>query len=824
MRRLFRPAPARTTTRVDLHLHSRASTDTGSWFLSRAVMPESFVDPADAYRTCKARGMDMVALTDHNTIAGALEIAHHPDVIVGVEITTGFPEEPLVQLHVLAWGVTEADWAELDRVRPNVFELVAELRARNIPHALAHALHRVGDELTVDHLEICLLLFPLWEGRNGARPAVSNEVGVRIARSASPALLARLAEKHGIPACGDGPPALTGGSDDHSLLEACNAWSEFPRSSTPAEVLDHLRAGRVEMGGNHGGSTALAHSVGTLLLKQYANSGAKGVPDAMRGVFSDLIHHPLADLPSLGDAAAAPSGRGHGLGQDLMRDLRGDKRFVMRYRAAGKRPDSPERSRERLRMATSWLHERALASALSPEGFSLGRLGARVDALTASAAVAAPYFLAARWMKGERRHAVDMEREYFGVPGLEPERGRPRVLMLTDTFDALNGAAGTMRRLAAWSAAQPDRPVTVVTCARRESADPGVHRLRSVVEWPMPAYPSDDVRLAVPSLLDLLRLADESGTEVIHAATPGPLGVAGLVVARALGIPFVASHHTELAQYALDLTGDRLAAGLVGQGVGWFYGQAARVYVPSRVSGRGLMDAGVDPERVFIFGRGVDPDAFSPAHRSSAGRRRLGARGGTVVLYVGRLSAEKGLDQLADAFRRVSATRPDLTLALVGDGPHRDALAKRLAGTRHRFVGPLRGSELAEAYASADIFCLPSLTETFGQVVVEASCSGLPVIVSDRGGACEQVRAGETGLVARGGEAEHVAAAIARLADEPEERMRMGAAARAHAASRAGWDEVFSTLVSGYDTVAGHAEPAPAPARPSRLTTEGERA
>ncbi|MEZ5079515.1 MAG: PHP domain-containing protein [Thermoleophilia bacterium] len=191
-------------TRVDLHLHSRASTDTGSWFLSRAVLPESFVDPADAYRTCKRRGMDLVAMTDHNTISGALEIAHHGDVIVGVEITTNFPGEA-VQLHVLAWGVDEALWADLDRARENVFDLLPILRAANVPHSLAHPLHRVGDDLTVDHLEKCLLMLPLWEGLNGARPEISNVVGARIARSAGPAILARLAEKHGIAPIGTGP-------------------------------------------------------------------------------------------------------------------------------------------------------------------------------------------------------------------------------------------------------------------------------------------------------------------------------------------------------------------------------------------------------------------------------------------------------------------------------------------------------------------------------------------------------------------------------------------------------------------------------------------
>lgn len=119
-------------SRIDLHLHSRASTDTGSWFLNRVVMPESYTEPEAAYRLAKGRGMDFVALTDHNTISGALEIAHHPDVVVGVEVTVEFPEDK-EPVHVLVWGVDEAQWADMDRLRGNLYELLDYLDGADIP-------------------------------------------------------------------------------------------------------------------------------------------------------------------------------------------------------------------------------------------------------------------------------------------------------------------------------------------------------------------------------------------------------------------------------------------------------------------------------------------------------------------------------------------------------------------------------------------------------------------------------------------------------------------------------------------------------------------
>jgi glycosyltransferase involved in cell wall biosynthesis len=324
-----------------------------------------------------------------------------------------------------------------------------------------------------------------------------------------------------------------------------------------------------------------------------------------------------------------------------------------------------------------------------------------------------------------------------------------------------------------------------------------------VADVEVPAYGDAAWRLGMPSLPALLALVEERDVEVIHAATPGPMGLAGLVVARLLGRRFVATHHTELARYAVELTGDRLAAELTARAVRWFYAQADRVYVPTRAAGQGLLAEGVDPERIFIFGRGVDGDLFRPERRSRLARRRMGGREATIVLYVGRLSPEKGLPLLVDAFRRASRTRPGLTLALVGEGPARPELERALAGTSHRFLGPLRDEALAAVYASADLFCLASATETFGQVVQEAAASGLPAIVVDRGAAQESVEDGVTGLVARAGDPESLAGCLGRLADDPALRAALGGAARRAALARSGWDEVFDGLLAGYAELRG---------------------
>lgn len=791
-------------TRIDLHLHSRASTDTGSWFLSRALLPESHTEPQTAYATAKARGMDMLTLTDHNTISGALEIAHHPDVIIGVEITARFPEDR-APVHVLAWGVDERSWADLDRARGDLYELCDVLAAWNLPHALAHPLHRVGGELTVSHLERLLLLFPIWEGLNGARPAATNHVAARIARAAGPDLLMRLAETHGIAPRATRAHALTGGSDDHSSFDVATAWTATPPAATTDELLDHLREGRVRPVGAHGDATTLAHSVGALAARAWLSKASVAIPSPLSGVVRDL----LGEAPRR--RAAAQTGPAS-VANEVLARVRADRGLVRRYRRLSRGADGSALHRARLRLATGWLHDEMLSRAFSRRrGDGVGR---RAEALAAAAAVAAPYLIAAGYARGESRFAAAMERGFFGPAIDAPPPAR--VAMATDTFREVNGVAGTMRRLARWASDHPGCGVQVVTCGAG-GPDTAAHvDLPAVTDVPLPVYGDGGWRLGVPSIVDMLDAVEASGVQVVHAATPGPVGLTALLVARTLGLPFVATYHTEFAGYVLELTGDRLAAGVAGAATGWFYRQAERVYAPTRSTARSLAEAGIDPRRIVRFGRGTDLGWFSPERASSRTRRRLGG-GDTLVLYVGRISREKGVMLLADAFRRACAGRPGLRLAVVGEGPARNEMARALAGTPHRFAGTLRGDELAAAYASADLLCLPSATETFGQVVVEAAASGLPSVVVDRGGAQDQVEDGRSGRVVPASAPDALAAALALLHDDADLRLRLGAGARAAALARPGWDEVFADLVAGYRDLGG----AERDAATTRVETEG---
>jgi glycosyltransferase involved in cell wall biosynthesis len=221
------------------------------------------------------------------------------------------------------------------------------------------------------------------------------------------------------------------------------------------------------------------------------------------------------------------------------------------------------------------------------------------------------------------------------------------------------------------------------------------------------------------------------------------------MTARLLGLRTSAIYHTDFPQYARFLSDDDpLVEGIAWNYMQWFYSQVDRVYVNSKSYADRWVERGMAQEKIAILPRGLDTEAFHLRHHQSDFWSCRGAVG-KVVLYVGRISKEKELEFLARVAQAVPAeTR--VTFAFVGEGPYLAELKKRLKGAV--FTGVLHGNELSQAYASADLFVFPSTTDTYGNVVVEALASGLPVIVSDQGGPGELIRDAGDGRVLKAGD------------------------------------------------------------------------
>jgi len=691
--------------------------------------------------------MRFVTITDHNTVEGALRIAHLEDAFLSVEVTTRFPEDDL-PLHVLVWNLTEEDHRDLQPLRPSVYELRAFLADRGLAHALAHPLYRMGPPITVAHVERLLLLFGVWEGRNGARPEAHNVSACRIAELATKAHLETLAGRHGIEP-GHERVGVSGGSDDHGALDIATTWTEA-EGETVAEFLDEVTRGRGTPGGAHGSSEKLAHAMLSLFVNAYRESGGL-LPPATASAIATVLDD--------------------------------------------SEPNAAECHR-RLRFAVDSA-ARLLGAQARAGGIGMDTLpdaGSRVGRLLLAGALHAPILASAHHHAGARRDLRVIEDALFEAP---PTPTALRALIFTDTFDETNGVAGTMRRLAALE----DPGIGVVTSHPDPRSLPG-----GVVafepDWSFPLPTSEHIELRFPSVADVLRHVESEAPDVVHLATPGPVGACGLAAAALLGIPLVGSYHTELGPYALQATRDLVVAEAMGLYVDWFYRRCELVLAPTQSVANALVERGVAAQPA-VWSRGVDTEWFTPDRRREELREDLLAGGEILLLSVGRVSPEKRLDLLLSAYARAAAVREGLRLVVVGDGPTRAEL-EMSAPAGVRFLGELHGHALAGVFAAADAFAFPSTTDTFGQVLLEAGASGLPVVAAAAGGAVDLVRHGVTGFLVRADDPDAFARALLDLAASEPLRRRLGEAGRDAALERT-WNRSLAELRAAYRTiVAGH--------------------
>jgi glycosyltransferase involved in cell wall biosynthesis len=299
----------------------------------------------------------------------------------------------------------------------------------------------------------------------------------------------------------------------------------------------------------------------------------------------------------------------------------------------------------------------------------------------------------------------------------------------------------------------------------------------------IPRYP--DLRMGLPAKRALCRLWTFRRPDAVHVVTEGPLGWSALQAAAKLKLPVVSDFRTNFHAYSGHY------------GVGWlkkpilaylrkFHNRTLCTMVPTEAMRADLSAHGF--QRLRVIARGVDTALFNPARRDERLRASWGAGpDDLVLLYVGRLAAEKNLPALLAAYEKA---RP-VKLVLVGDGPMRRELQARYPDAV--FAGTRSGEDLAAHYASGDVFLFPSLTETWGNVTLEAMASGLAIVAFDYAAAAEVVRHGETGLLAEYADAASFISQSASLAADPARARTLGQAARVAASAR-GWDRVVGEL------------------------------
>jgi glycosyltransferase involved in cell wall biosynthesis len=787
--------------KIDLHVHSRYSTRPAAWVLKKIGTPESFTQPLQIYRIARRRGMSWVTISDHNRIEGALEIAHLPQTFISEEITTYFPEDGC-KVHVLALNIDEDQHRDIQKARPDIFDLTALLAEQKIHHLLAHPLYAVNDRLTLDHFEKLLLLFEAFE-LNGARNDEANTCLLEILASLTREKIARMADRQGLTPRGVEPwrKVVAGGSDDHSGLNIARTHTVVPGAAAVDELLAGIAAGRAQVVRQPSTPLTLAHNIYGIAYQFYRSKlrlGRHIDRDRLMG-FVDRCLSPEPEPQGHGLMARLyhfiPRRRGHASGVDVSDTLMG----LLRQETQRLLQDAPELTRMADQGAMDgqpaeqvWFDFSCQAANRMLHGFAdhvIGQVnGAKVFNIFQTIGSAgglytllAPYFIAYSLFMRDR-HFIRRVRQHFGARETTPEPSSLHVAHFTDTFYQVNGVALTLQQQVK-AALAAGRRYTLVTCDdQQRSAEAGVANFDPVAVYALPEYPEQ--KIFIPPLLEMLDYCYRHKVTQIHAATPGPVGLAAMAIAHMLKLPISGTYHTQLPQYARQLTGDDLILELTWKYTLWFYDRMDIVYAPSESTRRELIDRGIRAEKIRCYPRGIDAQRFHPAKRNGFWKDRYGIDAVVKLLYVGRVSKEKNLPLLAEAYAALASQHPDIHLMVVGDGPYLPALRQLLEGLPCTFTGYLSGEDLAMAYASSDIFVFPSATDTFGNVVLEAQASGLPVIVTDRGGPAENVRAGRTGLVVAADDAAALKSAMRRLIEDATLCRQMGHRARAEMESR----------------------------------------
>lgn len=719
--------------------------------------------------------MTHVTLTDHNEIRGCQELRAYPDTFISCEVTARFPENRC-KIHVLVYGIDERQYDEIMKIRRNIYDLVVFLGNERIHHAVAHPLYSINNRLNEELFEKLLILFDLFE-INGSKSGDVNRRLTDTLRRLTPDYLEGLSNKYDLEGKTDPfKKGLIAGSDDHAGVFIGETFTENHNDDLDALFTNHHD--NVCRGGESNPhrlaytiySVGYRHLQSKLNLERYNGRDStvrlvdnlltgKGEP-ASPGIFSSLVRMIQTRAASRKEEATVESAL---------------------TRAAERLSDMVSASHH-LEESARWF---ALASSAVNESSrdlldytfnellrgNIFNLFRGIGSLSSLYVLLAPYYIS--------YYVFQETRDFANRVGPEPSRsdGKARVAHFTDTFYDVSGVVTTLHKMV-HCARQYGKDLTFITCSDHQSLF-GEKVFRPLRSHDLPEYP--ELKLNWPPLLEVLDYCYHKNYSHYHSATPGPMGLMALVMAKIFRKPHFSTYHTAFPQYVGSLLDSSFFEDMTWKYLLWYYGKTDVVLVPSQYFIDELIEKGIDKRKIALQPRGIDTAWFSPGGPIPEGN------GNFNLLYVGRLSKEKNLSILADAFKRLDAE--NVTLTFVGDGPYREELQRLLEGSRTIFRGYLQGEELLQAYREADFFVFPSTTDTFGNVVLEAQSCGKPVVVTDRGGSMENIVEGKTGFIVPGGDPAALADRLSRMLDR-KLLNEMGRYAREYAEQR-GFDGAF---------------------------------
>ncbi len=725
--------------KADLHIHSKFSNRPSEWVLQRLGAQQSYTTPEDVYQRAKEAGMSYVTITDHNTFEGSAILAEkYEDAFTGAQLTTYF--EDGCKIHLLVWGFTPDQFDQMVSIRKNIFELREYVLSEKIAYSVAHATYNLNNKLELKHLEKMVLLFDVFESRNGAQNKASNRALYYYLKHLNEAGLQALSDRHQIKPIGPDSwtKGFTGGSDDHANLFIGRTYTMV----NAANIEGFLKAIRHKKSFAEGRTNDFQTLAFTVYKVGHEFSKTKSRP---------LSYTPLASVPdmifghekpSLIDSLLvlgmkAESGYRRGVA-DLVDEIRRKKDPTIE----GNIDLVYDRIADIVDDLIAGTIDNVLDKMKTGDLFSLAK---EVSAALPGMFLLVPFFTSLKLIT----HNADLLEQ---LRQQVPEHRNRRILWFTDTLIDLNGPSVTLKNMG-WAFYQHGIDVKIVSCIEPEEMTddlpPNTVNLPYIFKFDLPYYES--YTMMIPSVLKAMKELQAFEPDEVFISTPGPVGVLGLVLAKLLSVRAVGIYHTdftnELGEIMEDI--DDNSANIVEEFVRWFYNQMDEIKVPTQSYIDILSKRGVSPDKMSVFPRLIDHETFYRLDPDEWGAYRIPFDEGVNFIYAGRVSKDKNLEFLLEVIDRLFADNDDVNFIFVGDGPFRTEMESRLKKhvNRVHFYGRVPHDDLPKLYSQADALVFPSTTDTFGMVVLEAQCCHMPAFVSDIGGPKEIVIHEETGWV-----------------------------------------------------------------------------
>jgi glycosyltransferase involved in cell wall biosynthesis len=774
--------------------------------------------------------MDFATITDHDSISGALEIAHEPNFLIGEELTCWFPEDRC-KMHVLVWGIGRIEHEALQTLAPNIYEVADYIAGNKIAHSVAHPLYRQNGKLDRWHLERLLLLFKGFECLNGAHSMIHRQAFEPLLDELDEAEIQRLQRSHGITAKWPKPwvKSRTGGSDDHGLLNIGKTWTEFPADvCTTKQLLDCLREGNCRPGGEAGSSLKLAHNFYGVGIRYYARQLAPGKSSRQAAMLERLVgdRPPIRKLATAAGALKIMGGRIVGKAKrtlGLAKPARGTARLAElfahsafdRIRGHGSIVQALLEGRAPLAEHEEMFDlvkniTRDIAEGLGDSGRAAaadGQLGEIIDLISpilAQQAILSPYYFAL-FHQNQERHLLSKITGHGGKLDFRSIR----VGLFTDWTDGQDAAGRFARQLATFAKSR-DLPLVLHTCQNNDrAAGPLQRNFQPLIQRQMNILGS---QIVIPPVLEILEWADRRQFDAILVNTCGPMALCGWLVSRMLRVPMLAVYHRDLpAQVFGETGGDYRTTGAARGYAKWFYNRSAKIIAPSRAAREaiGRLETSLVSKTTFV------PLAIADAGKQAVGPywAGLGVREPIRIVCPGAMATRADVELLGDAFDRVCRRRTDVALVIAGEGRWVSHLQER----RGLPIYVLPSEEIAaqELYSGADLLVWPSRDDLAGQSALDAQAAGVPAIVSAAGAAGEFVDEDLTGLILDSTDAAVWGNAILDLLSDEKRRLRMSRTARQRIGrfcSESAMETIWSACVHAAAATAGTAADRPATA------------